>query len=214
MKFFLDSANLESIQHYSTLGFIDGVTTNPSLIAKEHIHQSNIGYHIAQICEIVQGPISVEVYGLTADEMVKEGLEYVKIGKQIVVKVPATEQGLIACKQLSTLGIKVNVTLIFSPLQALVAAKMGATFVSPFIGRMEDSQLDGLRLVEEIKVIFDNNSFPTQILGSSFRSLNQVKEVACIGAHAATISPDILAKIFTNPLTEKGLNDFLATAHQ
>jgi transaldolase len=212
MKFFLDTANLDLIAYYHNLGVIDGVTTNPALIAKEGIHKSNIAYHISQIVEILQGPISVEVYALTAEEMVKEGLEYRAISDQIVVKVPATEEGLKACKLLSSQHIPVNVTLIFTPLQALIAAKNGATYVSPFIGRLEDAQIDGVQLIQDIRTILDNYDFKTNILASSFRTTNELKQAAIIGSDYATVSPDILKKVFSNPFTEKGLKDFLDVA--
>jgi transaldolase len=212
MKFFLDTANIEAIKYYTENGFIDGVTTNPSLIAKEGVHPTNISYHIAQIVDITKGPISVEVYGQTDDEMVKEGLMYRDLGAQIVVKVPATEEGLKACKTLSKKGIPVNVTLVFTPLQAMIAAKNGATYVSPFVGRLQDNQIDGLQLIRDIKTIFTNYQLQTQILAASFRSSLDVKEVAVIGADYATVSPEILKKILSNPFTEKGLQDFLASA--
>jgi transaldolase len=169
-------------------------------------------FHISQIVDIIKGPISVEVYGQTADEMVKEGLMYRDLGEQIVVKVPATEEGLKACKTLSGKQIPVNVTLIFTPLQAMIAAKNGATYVSPFIGRLQDNQIDGLQLIQDIKTIFTNYQLKTHILAASFRSPLDVKEAAVIGADFATVSPDILKKILSNPFTDKGLQDFLASA--
>jgi transaldolase len=211
MKFFLDTANIEAIKYYWENGFIEGVTTNPSLVAKEGVHPTNIAYHISQIVEIVKGPISVEVYGLTADEMVKEGMEYRELGEQIVVKVPATEEGLKACKLLSETQIPVNVTLIFTPLQAMIAAKNGAAYISPFVGRLQDNQIDGLQLLRDIKTIFINYSFKTNILAASFRSPFDVKEAAIIGVNYSTVSPEILKKILTNPFTQKGLEDFLST---
>jgi transaldolase len=212
MKIFLDSANLEQIARFSDLGWIDGVTTNPSLLAKEGIKATDNKSHIAKICEIVSGPVSIEVNSLEYSEMLAEALEYAKIAPNIYVKLPCTEDGLRVCLELKTRGIHTNVTLVFTATQALMAAKSGATLVSPFIGRLEDAGQDGLLLVEEIVQIFTNYNFDTLVLSASFRSVKQIKEVALIGSDIATISPELMSKIISSPFTDKGLEDFQRAA--
>jgi transaldolase len=209
MEFFLDTANIEDIQKFTNLGIISGVTTNPSLLAKEGIKKINLKSHIQKIVALVNGPISVEVYAIDFENMVKEAVEYRECGENIVIKLPCTEDGIRACKKLNSDGYRVNVTLVFSALQALLAAKAGAEFVSPFIGRLEDAGQDGIRLIEDIRTIFDNYEISTKILSASFRNLDEVKQVALIGSDVATVSPAILSKIIDNIFTKQGLQDFI-----
>lgn len=212
MHLYLDTANLEEIKKYTNFGFIDGVTTNPALAAKEGLGQQEIEAEIVKICNIVDGLVSIEVYAITYEEMLKEGRHYHTLAPNIVVKLPTTEDGLRACKTLTDEGIKTNMTLVFSPTQAIMAAKMGATLVSPFVGRVEDALFDGLELVAAIREIFDNYGFETKILAASFRSVKQISEVAQIGADIATISPALMEKLIKHPFTDKGLADFLEAA--
>ncbi|MFZ3034983.1 MAG: fructose-6-phosphate aldolase [Parvibaculum sp.] len=207
MKFFVDTADIADIKDLASTGLLDGVTTNPSLIAKAG---GDFLETIANICKIVDGPVSAEVTALDAPAMIEEGRKLAKIAKNIAVKVPLTWDGLKACKQLSSDGIMVNVTLCFSANQALLAAKAGATFISPFIGRLDDINLDGLELIEEIRVIYDNYAFETEILAASIRTANHVKEVALIGADVATVPPAVLRSLVKHPLTDAGLEQFLA----
>lgn len=207
MKFFLDTANLEDIKKYAAWGIVDGVTTNPSLLAKEGV---NLEKRIKAILKIVNGPISAEVIATDAKGMLKEGRRYAKWHKNIHVKVPCTSEGLIATKQFSKEKIKTNVTLVFSANQALLAAKAGATLMSPFVGRLDDIGESGMELIEDIVDIYMNYGFPTEILVASVRSPEHVLEAAKIGADIATIPPAIFDKLIMHPLTDKGLEKFLS----
>ncbi|HDI60341.1 MAG TPA: fructose-6-phosphate aldolase [Desulfobacteraceae bacterium] len=207
MKFFIDTANIDEIKEAHRMGMADGVTTNPSLIAKEKRPFEQI---IRDICQIVDGPISAEVIAVDADGMVAEARELAKIHPNIVVKIPMLVDGLKAVRTLAQEGIKTNVTLVFSPLQALMAAKAGATYVSPFIGRLDDLSQDGLTLVEQIVDIYDNYDFDTEIIVASVRNPLHVLESALMGADIATIPFNVLAKLAAHPLTDKGLKAFLA----
>jgi transaldolase len=206
MKFFLDTANLEEIKKVAGWGIIDGVTTNPSLIAKEGVPLEE---QIRRICGIVQGDVSAEVISTTAKEMVAESRVLARIHENVVVKVPLTKEGIIACSLLSKEGVRVNVTLCFSAAQALLAAKAGAYIVSPFVGRVEDIGWPGTKLIEDVVAIFKNYGFPTQVLATSIRGPLQVIESAKAGAHIATLPPKVLDQLFYHPLTEKGLEQFL-----
>ena len=208
MKFFVDTANIEEISELSEMGVVDGVTTNPSLIYKSGRDFKEV---IKEIARIVSGPISAEVTSLDKNEMIDQGLELSKIANNIVIKVPLTEHGLIACKNLSKKSIKVNVTLCFSSSQALIAAKMGATYISPFIGRLDDISNEGLNLIEEIITIYNNYSdrLNTEVLVASIRSPLQVTQVAQMGADVATIPPKIVKQMIKHPLTDIGLNSFM-----
>jgi transaldolase len=207
MKFFADTADVNDIKDLASTGLLDGVTTNPSLVAKSGRDFKEV---IAEICSIVEGPVSAEVTALEADAMIKEGRVLKKIAKNVAVKVPLTIDGLKACKALSSEGTMVNVTLCFSANQALLAAKAGATFISPFIGRLDDIHLEGLDLIREIRVIYDNYDFSTEILGASIRSPNHVRECALIGADVVTAPPAVLRALAKHPLTDKGIDLFLA----
>jgi len=206
MKIFLDTANIEEIKKINEYGILDGVTTNPSLLAKEGDDPQKI---IKKICEIVDGPVSVEVLSTTAEEMINEAKEIARIDKKIVVKIPMTPDGLKAVKKLSANGIKTNMTLIFSPLQALLAMKAGATFVSPFIGRLDDISHYGLEIVSDICKIIENYKFKTEIIVASIRNPIHVLEAALHGAHIATIPYKVLEQMFNHPLTDIGLDKFL-----
>ena len=206
MKFFIDTANIDEIKEAHSMGMVDGVTTNPSLIAKEGRDFDEI---IRDICAIVDGPISAEVISIDADGMLKEARQLAKIHDNIVVKIPMTVDGLKATRRLAEEGIKTNVTLVFSPLQALMAAKAGATFVSPFIGRLDDLSQEGLLLVEQIVEIYSNYAFDTEIIVASIRNPLHVLESALMGADIATIPFDVLAKLAAHPMTDKGLKAFL-----
>ena len=208
MKFFIDSANIDEISELSEMGVVDGVTTNPSLIYKSGRDFKEV---IKEIARIVSGPISAEVTSLDKNEMIDQGLELSKIANNIVIKVPLTEHGLIACKNLSKKSIKVNVTLCFSSSQALIAAKMGATYISPFIGRLDDISNEGLNLIEEIINIYNNypDRLRTEVLVASIRSPLQVAQVAQMGADVATIPPKIVKQMIKHPLTDIGLNSFM-----
>ncbi len=208
MKFFVDTADIAEIKDLAATGLLDGVTTNPSLVAKAGRDFKTI---IAEICEIVPGPVSAEVAALDAEGMVAEGRILASIASNVTVKVPLTWDGLKACRTLTSEGTMVNVTLCFSANQALLAAKAGATFVSPFIGRLDDTGLDGMELIREIRAIYDNyTELSTDILAASIRSVNHVKEAALIGADVATIPPAIIKALVKHPLTDKGLELFLA----
>ncbi len=208
MKFFVDSADVAEIRELAATGLIDGVTTNPSLIAKAG---RDFKETIAEICRIVPGPVSAEVAALDYDGMMREASILSDIAENVAIKVPLTMDGLRACKALTGAGTMVNVTLCFSANQALLAAKAGATFVSPFVGRLDDIGLDGMELIREIRVIFDNYpELGTDILAASIRSVNHVKEAAMIGADVATIPPAILKALVKHPLTEVGIASFLA----
>ncbi len=207
MKFFIDTANIAEIKEAVGLGVIDGVTTNPSLVAKENREFKGL---IAEICSIVDGPVSAEAVSLDAPGMVAEGLELAAINKdKVVVKLPMTKDGLKACKQLTGMGIKTNVTLVFSPSQALLAAKAGATFVSPFVGRLDDISHIGMDLVEQIVTIYTNYGFPTEIIVASIRNPNHVVEAAMMGAHVATIPFSVIEALTRHPLTDIGIQKFL-----
>jgi transaldolase len=207
MKFFLDSAVLDEVRLANEMGIIDGVTTNPSLIAKSGKPFLTV---IKEICEIVDGPISAEVVSLDAPGMLKEGRELAKMHKNIVVKVPLTEEGLKATKTFTAEGIRTNVTLCFSSTQALLAAKAGATYISPFIGRLDDASQDGMVLIKEIRTIYDNYKFKTQILAASIRHPLHVRDSALVGADVATCPLKILQQLTKHPLTDIGLKQFLA----
>ena len=208
MKFFVDTADIDEISELSEMGVVDGVTTNPSLIYKSGRDFKEV---IKEIARIVSGPISAEVTSLDKNEMIDQGLELSKIANNIVIKVPLTEHGLIACKNLSKKSIKVNVTLCFSSSQALIAAKMGATYISPFIGRLDDISNEGLNLIEEIITIYSNypDRLSTEVLVASIRSPLQVAQVAQMGADVATIPPKIIKQMIKHPLTDIGLNSFM-----
>lgn len=207
MKFFVDTAEIDQIKELNELGMVDGVTTNPSLIAKSG---RDILEVTKEICSIVSGPVSAEVTALKADEMIAEGRKLAKIAPNIAVKVPLTWDGLKACKVLSDEGNMVNVTLCFSANQALLAAKAGATFISPFVGRLDDINLDGLDLIADIRQIYDNYGFNTQILAASIRSVNHMSECAKIGADVATAPASVIKAMASHVLTDKGLAGFLA----
>jgi transaldolase len=206
MKFFIDTANINEIKEANDMGMVDGVTTNPSLIAKEGRDFEEI---IKEICEIVDGPISAEVVSTDTEGMLEEARKLSKIHNNIVVKIPMLVDGLKATRKLSEEGIKTNVTLVFSPLQALMAAKAGATYVSPFIGRLDDISQEGLLLVEQIVEIYSNYAFDTEIIVASIRNPLHVLESALMGADIATIPFNVLSKLAAHPLTDKGLKAFL-----
>ncbi len=206
MKFFIDTANVDEIMEAHSMGMVDGVTTNPSLIAKEGRDFEEI---IKEICEIVDGPISAEVVSTDTDGMIEEARNLSKIHDNIVVKIPMLVNGLKATRKLAEEGIKTNVTLVFSPLQALMAAKAGATYVSPFIGRLDDISQEGLLLVEQIVEIYGNYAFDTEIIVASIRNPLHVLESALMGADIATIPFSVLNKLAAHPLTDKGLKAFL-----
>ncbi len=206
MKFFVDSADLEKIAYLNDIGLVDGVTTNPSIIAKSGRDFIEV---IKEICAMVEGPVSAEVTAMKADDMIAEGRHLRKVASNVCVKLPLTMDGLKACKVLSSEGTPVNVTLCFSANQALLAAKAGATFISPFIGRLDDIGLDGLELIEEIRTIYDNYGFETEILAASIRSVGHIKECALIGADVITSPPDVIAKLSEHVLTQKGLDAFM-----
>jgi transaldolase len=207
MQFFIDTGNLDEIRTAYEWGFIDGVTTNPSLVAKEGIDQKTL---ITKIAEIVDGPISAEVISLEAKGMLQEAEELAKIHENVVIKLPMTKDGMIACNKLSEMDIKTNVTLIFSANQALLAAKNGATYVSPFIGRLDDIGQTGMHLISEIREIFDNYAYQTRILAASIRHTDHVKTSALVGADTATIPFKVLSQLFSHPLTDSGIEKFLA----
>ncbi len=207
MKFFVDTADVKDIRELNDLGLVDGVTTNPSLILKSG---GNILEVTKEICSIVSGPVSAEVTATEYDGMMKEAAVLAKIAKNICIKLPVTLDGLKACKALTSDGHKTNLTLCFSANQALLAAKAGATYISPFIGRLDDIGLNGMDLIGEIRTIYDNYDFETQILAASVRTVNHVKEAALIGADVVTAPPATLKALVKHPLTDKGLETFLA----
>jgi len=208
MKFFLDTANLNEIREAASFGFADGVTTNPSLIAKE----GNVDFkqHIAAICEIVKGPVSAEVTSQDLDGMIREGKEYSKIAPNVVIKCPLTRDGLKATRHLSDQNIKVNVTLCFSPAQAILAAKAGASFISPFLGRLDDIGENGLYLLQSIIEIYENYNWKTEVLAASLRHPIHVIEAARMGSDIATMPWKVIDQLFNHPLTDKGQAQFLA----
>ncbi len=211
MKFFLDTANLDDIRSASRWGIIDGVTTNPSLIAKEGqpLHRQ-----IAAICDLVEGPVSAEVVQPEAASMVREGRELAKIHKNIVVKVPLTRDGIEACSTLTREGIKVNVTLCFSAAQSLIAAKAGAYFISPFVGRLDDIGQTGIDLIRQTVAIYQNYGFTTQVLAASLRGAQHVIESALAGAHIGTMPLRVIDALFSHPLTDRGLEQFMNDYHK
>jgi transaldolase len=206
MKFFIDTANIEEIKKAWGLGVIDGVTTNPSLVSKEGKDPVAL---LREICSIVNGPVSAEAVTMTADEMVREGKALAKIHKNIVVKIPMIEEGLRAVKKLSGMGIKTNVTLVFSPSQALLAAKAGATYVSPFVGRLDDISHVGMEIVSDIMDIYENFMFETEVIVASVRNPLHVVEAARMGAHIATIPYSVIIQLIKHPLTDIGIQKFL-----
>jgi len=213
MKFFIDTANLEQIKEAQDLGILDGVTTNPSLMAKEGISgKEAILNHYKTICEIADGDISAEVLSTTYEEMIKEGEELAALHPNIVVKIPMIKDGVKALKYFSNKGIKTNCTLIFSAGQALLAAKAGATYVSPFLGRLDDISVDGMNLIEEIRIIFDNYMFDTEILAASIRSPMHIINCAKIGADVVTSPLASILNLLKHPLTDSGLAQFVADA--
>lgn len=207
MKFFVDTAEIDEIAELNDLGMVDGVTTNPSLIMKSG---RDILEVTKEICDLVDGPVSAEVVATEADDMIAEGRKLAKIADNIAVKVPLTWAGLKACKTLSDEGNMVNVTLCFSANQALLAAKAGATFISPFIGRLDDINVDGMDLIADIRTIYDNFGYETQILAASIRTVNHVTQSALIGADVITAPPAVIKKLADHPLTKSGLDAFLA----
>jgi transaldolase len=207
MQLFVDTADTKLIAELASTGLVDGVTTNPSLIAKAGRPMAEV---IAEICGLVEGPVSAEVAATDADGMIREGEKLAKIATNVAVKVPLTWDGLKATKELSRQGIQVNVTLCFSGAQALLAAKAGAGFISPFIGRLDDHGADGMELIREIRAIYDNYDFDTDILAASIRNAAHVRDAAIAGADCATIPPDVFKALIKHPLTEKGLEQFLA----
>jgi transaldolase len=206
MKFFVDTAEIADIKKLYETGLLDGVTTNPSLVAKSGRNFLEV---IAEICGIVPGAVSAEVAATEYDGMIAEGRKLAKIAKNVVVKVPLTIDGLRATKTFTDEGIQTNVTLCFSPNQALLAAKVGATYISPFIGRLDDINLEGMELIENIRTIYDNYGFKTQILAASIRSANHVTQAALAGADVATIPPAVIYKLADHPLTKSGLEQFV-----
>ncbi|OAN74063.1 fructose-6-phosphate aldolase [Sulfitobacter sp. EhC04] len=205
MKFFVDTAEIDAIAELNELGMVDGVTTNPSLILKSG---RDIIEVTREICALVTGPVSAEVVALDADTMIAEGRKLAEIADNITIKLPLTWDGLKACKILSGEGRMVNVTLCFSANQALLAAKAGATFISPFIGRLDDIHIDGMDLIHDIRTIYDNYGFETNILAASIRSVNHVHECALAGADVMTAPPEVIKKLAIHPLTDKGLEQF------
>lgn len=206
MKFFVDTANVDEINELLPTGLVDGVTTNPSLVMKSGRDFREV---IAEICALVEGPVSAEVTGVESAQMIAEGKSLATVADNVVVKLPLTWDGLIACKALTGDGIKTNVTLCFSANQALLAAKAGASFISPFIGRLDDINVDGMELIRDIRMIFDNYDFRTEILAASIRSANHVKDCAIAGADVSTVPPGVLKSLVSHPLTDKGLKAFL-----
>jgi transaldolase len=208
MKFFIDTANLDEIREANEMGLIDGVTTNPSLVAKEG--DVDFKEHIGKICELVKGDVSVEVTSLDTEGMLKEGRDYAKIAPNAVIKVPLTLDGLKACRTLRDEGTKVNVTLCFSAAQAILAAKAGATYISPFIGRLDDVATDGMQVIRDIVQIYDNYGFGTEVLAASIRHPMHIVDCALAGADVATIPFKVIQQLVKHPLTDKGLDGFLA----
>lgn len=207
MKFFIDTANINEIKEVNELGVLAGVTTNPSLVAKE-----GVDFHerIREICNVVEGPVSAEVISLEADKMIEEGKELAKIAPNVVVKVPMTTEGLKAVKAFSDLGIRTNVTLVFSAVQALLAARAGATYVSPFLGRLDDIGHNGMDLIRQIAEIFAIHGIETEIIAASVRHSVHVTDAALNGAHIATIPANVIASLVKHPLTDQGIEKFLA----
>jgi transaldolase len=207
MKIFLDTANIESIKKFVDMGIVDGITTNPTLISREKGHPEDI---MREIVKIVKGPVNLEVVATNSEEMIEEGLRLKKFGENVIVKVPMTADGLKAVRKLAQNKIKTNVTLIFSSNQALLATKAGASYVSPFIGRLDDAGQEGMTVIKEIVQIFSNYAYPAEVLVASVRHPIHVIEAGILGAHIVTLPPDILGKMLTHPLTDKGLDLFLS----
>jgi transaldolase len=207
VELYIDTANLDQIRQAHDMGVLDGVTTNPTLIAKEGV---DYGKRLAEICAVVPGPVSAEVIATTFEEMLAEGKDRATIAENIVVKLPSTVDGLRACKSLSDEGIRTNMTLCFQSLQALMVAKAGAYLVSPFIGRIDDIGEDGMELIVKIRQIYDNYGLPTKILAASIRHPNHLLQCAMVGADVATVPFDVIAKVMNHPLTDSGLERFLA----
>ena len=211
MKFFIDTANLDEIREANNIGILDGVTTNPTLVAKEGVKgKEGFRGHIRKICELVNGPVSAEAVSMSAQDLIAEARDIATIHENVVVKIPMTTEGMKAVKMLSSEGIKTNVTLVFSPLQALMAAKAGATFVSPFVGRLDDIAQNGMQLVSDIVEIYANYMFETEIIVASIRNPIHVLESALMGADIATIPFNVIEKISRHPLTDIGIDKFLA----
>jgi transaldolase len=210
MKFFLDTADLKEIRTAAEAGMIDGITTNPSLLVKAAGHDHDPQEILAEICRVVNGPISAEVVATTTDDMLREGRKLAKIADNIVVKVPLIEEGLRACRAFRAEGIHVNVTLCFSPTQALLAAKAGASYISPFVGRLDDVATNGMDLIRQIVTIYENYDFETEVLVASVRHPGHIVEAALMGAHVATMPAKVLHQLIQHPLTDKGLDLFLA----
>jgi transaldolase len=208
MKFFIDTANLDEIKEANELGLIDGVTTNPSLVAKEG--DVDFKEHLAKICAIVKGDISAEVTSLDTEGMLKEGRDLAKVASNVVIKVPLTLDGLKACRTFRAEGTKVNVTLCFSAAQALLAAKAGASYISPFIGRLDDVATDGMQLIRDIVQIYGNYGFETEVLAASIRHPMHIVDCALVGADVATIPFKVITQLVKHPLTDKGLEGFLS----
>ena len=206
MKFFLDTANLEEIKRGLEMGLVDGVTTNPTLVSKEGMAFWDL---VTEICRLVEGPVSLEVTSLEAEGMVREARELAKIGENVVVKIPMTQEGIKAVKRLSAEGIKTNVTLVFTPVQALLAAKAGAAYVSPFVGRLDDISSGGMELVEQIMAIYGNYDIFTEVIVASVRHPMHVLEAALIGADIATVPFRVMEQLFKHPLTDIGIERFL-----
>ena len=206
MQLFLDTTDVAVLRELAATGLVDGVTTNPSLIMKSGRPMLEV---IAEICEIVEGPVSAEVAAVTPEQMVAEGQRLALVAPNVVVKAPLTPEGLIATRELSARGFQVNVTLCFSAAQAMLAAKAGAAFISPFVGRLDDAGEDGMQLINEIRTVYDNYDFETRILAASIRSVEHVRRAAIIGSDCATIPPAIFRELFKHPLTDKGLEQFL-----
>lgn len=207
MKIFLDTANIQSIKKYNDMGMVDGITTNPSLLSKENENPEQI---MKTIVDMINGPVNLEVIGMKSDEMINEAHELLKYGKNVVIKIPMIGEGLMAVKKLSDEGIDTNVTLVFSANQAILAAKAGAKYVSPFIGRLDDGGHDGMNVIKDIVQIFKNYKFKTNVLVASIRHPVHVIEAGIIGADVVTLPPDILEKMIHHPLTDKGLDTFLS----
>ncbi|OCX65830.1 fructose-6-phosphate aldolase [Thioclava sp. SK-1] len=207
MKFFVDTADVAAIKELNDLGMVDGVTTNPSLIMKSG---RDILEVTKEICDIVSGPVSAEVVATDAKDMIEEGLKLAKIAPNIAIKVPLTWDGLTACKAFASEGHMVNVTLCFSVSQAILAAKAGATFISPFIGRLDDINLDGMQLIDDIRTVYDNYDYKTEILAASIRSTNHIAECGRIGADVITAPPAVIKSMVKHPLTDQGLAQFMA----
>ncbi len=209
MKFFIDTANLDEIKQAADMGILDGVTTNPSLLSKEKGKGSYLEI-LAEICKVVPGSVSAEVVAVDAEGMIREGKELAKIADNITIKIPSILEGLKAIKALSSEGIQTNATLIFSPMQALMVAKAGATYCSPFVGRLDDISHNGMHLIEKIVAIYENYNFETEVLVASVRSTQHVITSALMGAHVCTIPFKVLAQLIKHPLTDSGLEKFLA----